>query len=275
MARQRLGTVAGPRNGLSPHAPYTVCTELLDALVGLSASDRVPLAMHLAESQEELELLRHGAGPLKQLLQDREAWNPKAIRPGSRPLDYLRTLSCAHRAIVVHGNYLDEEEIAFVAANATKMCVVYCPRSHDWFGHTSYPLEKMLAAGAVVALGTDGRGSNPDLSLLAEMRRVACKHPSVDRRAILAMGTLNGANALGIDGEVGSIEPNKDADLTVVALPNRDARDPHELLLDSAEPVIGCYCRGLSLSPDLPNRRSNSSSTSKSDTLQNESNTRK
>ncbi len=231
--------------GLSPHAPYSVNAELLAAIVALSANERAPLAMHLAESREELELLQAGTGPLRDLLDERNAWDPMSIQPGSRPMDYLRLLAKAARTLVVHGNYLDDEEISFLGANASHMSVVYCPRSHDWFGHSPYPLEKMLATGAMFALGTDGRGSSPDLSLLAEMRRAAEKHPTVGFDRILQMGTLSGAKALGLEHCTGSIEPGKRADLTMVALPDGDATDPHELLFNSTQPVVGCYCRGL------------------------------
>ncbi len=103
----------------------------------------------------------------------------------------------------------------------------------------------MLAAGVTVALGTDGRGSSPDLSLLAEMRFAARRHPGVGLDQILRMGTILGAKALGREEDVGLLVPGKRADLAVVALPGRDAADPHELLFDSAEPVVACYCRGV------------------------------
>ena len=124
---------------------------------------------------------------------------------------------------MIHGNYLDDEEIGLLAAGAARMAAVYCPRSHDWFAHRAYPLQKMLAAGDLVALGTDGRGSSPDLSILAEMRFAARCHPAVGRGQILTMGTLAGARALGREREAGSLEPGKRADLAVVALPDRDA----------------------------------------------------
>ena len=143
---------------------------------------------------------------------------------------------------MIHGNYLDDEEIAFLGANRRQMAVVYCPRTHDWFAHDAYPLEKMLAAGVTVALGTDGRGSSPDLNLLGEMRFAAQRHPAVGMDEILRMGTIYGARALGQEVIVGSLTPGKRADLTVVALPDRDAADPHELLFDSEEPVAACYC---------------------------------
>jgi aminodeoxyfutalosine deaminase len=234
----------GKRLGLSPHAPYSVHPELLAAVVRLSQNHRVPVAMHLAESPEELELLRRAAGPLREFLEELGAWDAAAVQPGTRPLDYLRSLATAHRALVVHGNYLDDEEIAFLGKRAERMSVVYCPRSHDWFGHRIYPLQRMLAAGATVALGTDGRGSSPDLSLLNEMRFAAQRHPGVALRGILRMATINGARALGREADLGSLSPGKRADLAIVALPERSEADPHELLFDPAATVVACYCRG-------------------------------
>jgi len=235
---------AGTR-GLSPHAPYSVHPDLLAAVVELSNRHKIPVAMHLAESPEELELLRHGGGPLRIFLEELGAWDATAIPRGTRPLDYLRLLANAHRALVVHGNYLDDEEIAFLGAAADRMSVVYCPRTHDWFAHRDYPLQKLLAAGATVALGTDGRGSSPDLSLLSEMRFAARKHPGVPLADILRMATIHGARALGRETELGSLAPGKRADLAIVSLPDRSAADPHELLFDPAASVVSCYCRGV------------------------------
>jgi aminodeoxyfutalosine deaminase len=233
------------RAGLSPHAPYSVHLNLLTALVEVSNRHDIPLAMHLAESPEELELLQNGGGPLRTFLEELGAWDATVIPQGARPLDYLRLLANAHRALVVHGNYLDEEEIEFLGAHAERMSVVYCPRTHDWFAHRDYPLQKLLTAGAAVALGTDGRGSSPDLSLLSEMRFAAQEHSAVPLADILKMGTMQGARALGREAEFGSLAPGKRADLAIVALPDRSAADPHKLLFDPAASVVACYCRGV------------------------------
>jgi cytosine/adenosine deaminase-related metal-dependent hydrolase len=256
--------------GLSPHAPFSVHPELLSAIVALSASKKIPLAMHLAESREEMDLLRYGTGPLRMFLEEIGAWDATAIQPGIRVLGYLKSLASAHRALIIHGNYLDDEEIAFLGSKHERMAAVYCPRTHDWFARGEYPLQKMLAAGVVVALGTDGRGSSPDLSLLAEMRHAARRHPGVGLDRILRMGTLDGAKALGQERDVGSLERGKQADLAIVALPDREVADPYALLFDSEEPVIGRYCCGeeTCLNPDFPKRLSSSSSTSVSETPQ-------
>ena len=234
------------RLGLSPHAPYTVHPELLRRAVALSQSQHVPLAMHVAESCEEIELLATGSGPLRAMLEEFGAWSADAIPVESRPLDYLQRLAEADRALLIHGNYLDAEEIDFIAARRRRMSIVYCPRTHHRFGHDAYPLAKMLAADALVALGTDSRASNPDLDLLAEMRHVA-EHHAVAPSRIVEMGTINGAMALGVADEVGSLEPGKFADLAIVRLPDAARNDPYESLFDLRSTVVSTYHRGQPL----------------------------
>ncbi len=231
------------RPGLSPHAPYSVHPRLFVVPVILSAEEQVPLSFHLAESQEEIELLREGTGPLRELLEELGAWEEGLITADARPLVYLRALEPAHRTLIVHGNYLDDEEIEFLAAQADRMSVVYCPRTHAFFAHDPYPLEKMLAAGVNVALGTDSRASSPDLSILAEMRHIAAHFPAIDRDTILRLGTLHGAKALGRDHDIGSLEPGKSADLATVELPDH-CDDPYTLLFNSDRPVSATWRQG-------------------------------
>jgi aminodeoxyfutalosine deaminase len=216
--------------GLSPHAPYTVSPDLLARLIALASRDGLPVAMHLAESTDELELLAAGTGPLQQLLDERSMWDATAIPQGSRPLAYLQALTKAPRALVIHGNYLDAEEQAFLANYAERMSLIYCPRTHTYFGHAPYPLAELLTAGVRVAVGTDSRASNPDLSLLGEMRCVASKHPGVAPSTVLRLGTLAGAEALGREGEAGSITPGKRAHLIAVPLPGQARSNPDDLL---------------------------------------------
>lgn len=237
--------IAGPpvakhwASGLSPHAPYSTPWQLVAALCG-----RWPVAMHLAESREELELLETHAGPFRQLLDDLGIWRDDAFPRSPGVFWYLQQLARSPHALVVHGNYLSDEEIAFVAQHGQSMSVVYCPRTHAYFQHEPYPLAKLLAAGVNVALGTDSRASNPDLSLLAEMRHVA-QHQPIAPDVVLRLGTIHGALSLGMFAEVGSIESGKRADLAVVALPDGDARDPHDLLFATNLPCRATYWGGV------------------------------
>jgi len=203
---------------VSPHAPYSMRLALVEAAVARCVERRVPVAMHLAESREELELLRDGCGPFADLLRELGAWDPTAIPAGTTVLDYLRLLSRAERSLVVHGNYLTPHEIEFLVANADRMSVIYCPRTHTYFAHDEHPLPQLLAAGANVALGTDGRCTNPDLDLLAEMRTVARTFPELPPERILQLGTLDGARALGLADDAGSLVVGKPADFVAVAV---------------------------------------------------------
>jgi cytosine/adenosine deaminase-related metal-dependent hydrolase len=212
------------RPGLSPHAPYTVGPEFLRNACELSAATRTPVAMHVAESTAELELLASHSGELVELLQSLGAWRPDAIPRGIRPLDYLELLATAHRSLVIHGNFLAASEINLIAAHRERMSLVYCPRTHSYFQHGRYPLAQMLAAGARVAVGTDSRASNPDLRLLEEVRHAARQHPDVPPHEVLKLGTLYGAESLGLARRLGSITPGKDARLAVVPI------DPASLL---------------------------------------------
>ena len=231
------GATTSWRPGLAPHSPYSVNPELLARTCPLSRQHQVPLAMHLAESREELELLQSGTGPFVPLLEAFEAWYPDAIPRGSRPLDYLRVMAQAHRALVIHGNYLGPEDFTFLAARTARMSVVYCPRTHAYFGHDPYPLPEMLAAGVNVAVGTDSRASSPNLDLWEDLRHIRRAFANVAPVDILRMGTLCGAAALGLEHEYGSLTPGKAAAVTVIPLPDDKARDPYELALESPGPV--------------------------------------
>lgn len=223
------GNPASFRRGLSPHAPYTVHPDLLQRVCRLSAETKTPLAMHLAESSAELELLRSHSGPLVERLKELGAWHPGSLPRGLRPLDYLEMLAAADQVLVIHGNFLVRDEMEFIAARRDRMTVVYCPRTHAYFPHGDYPLAEMLSSGVRVAIGTDSRASNPDLSILSELRHIARNHPSIAPEEILKMGTLNGAEALGLADRLGSLTPGKLAAFAVVPIPDTEG-DPYELL---------------------------------------------
>lgn len=210
---------------LSPHAPYSVHPEMLRQLVQLTQEQDVPLAMHLAETRDELQLLADGTGPFRELLESFGAWRNGVLPANAKPLDYLRMLAEAPRALVVHGNYLSNEECEFLA-DAPGMSLIYCPRTHYYFGLEPHPWRTVVAGGGNVALGTDGRGSNPDLSLWRELQFLAKRHAEVDVIELLRLGTINGARALGLDNFTGSLQPGKSADLAVVRLqPGSSAND--------------------------------------------------
>lgn len=217
--------------GLSPHSPYSTCGPLLERAIELSQAQKIPLAMHLAESSDEMRLLREGDGPIRELLEQFAPWDTSNLA-GRHPMDYIRMLGDAHRAIIIHGNYLDEMSIAMLAQRRDRMSVVFCPRCHARFGHPRYPLEEMLRDSVRVALGTDGRVSTSDLNVWAEMQRVADDYPNLSGETILQMGTLDGAEALGQGERYGAIRPGAAGSFAVARFPG----SPYDIL-DSVDPV--------------------------------------
>lgn len=192
--------------GLSPHAPQTVCPALLEAVVKMD----VPMAMHLAETPEEIEFLATGGGPLTELMRKADPeYDPQKVRLGKRPMDYLKLLSEAPKTLVIHGNYLDDEELKFLAERRETMAVAYCPRCHDYFGHNvsgEYPLRKMLDLGVRVLLGTDSLASAPDLSIIAEMKYLLQHHPEIPAETVFRMGTIDGAAFFGLKDGLGTLQ---------------------------------------------------------------------
>lgn len=229
--------------GVSPHAPYTVHPELLAWLVGFASKHELPVAMHLAESREELELLACGAGPFQELLEERSMWDPHAIARGSRPLDYLKVLARAPRTLVVHGNFLNGAEIDFLAHHRDTMSVVFCPRTHRYFGHPPHPLPELLKRGVRVALGTDSRASNPDLSLLAEVQTVHAIFPDIAPATVVRMATDDAAAALGMGHAAGQLAPGRSADLVAVSCEGAGA-DPFAAIASPTAKVAAVWCAG-------------------------------
>jgi cytosine/adenosine deaminase-related metal-dependent hydrolase len=225
------------RPGLSPHAPYSVRHSLFRAAANRSRTGKIPLAIHLAETEEELQLLREHTGPFAEFLRGFGAWDASGfVSSVEDVMQWCRRADCA---VIAHGNFLNP-----TMPRPKNTTVVYCPRTHHAFGHVQYPLHQFINSGVRIALGTDSLASNPDLSILAEMRFVHERYPDLAGDVFLRMATLSGAEALGWSNETGSLRPGKSADLVVLELPNVDVADPYQLLLRSELPVVGTLCRG-------------------------------
>lgn len=188
----------------APHAPYTVSDGPLEKLRVLSDEMDIPVHMHVHEIAHEVS----------------EAEANYGLRPLQR-LDRLGLLSPAMMA--VHMTQLTAEDIELVAERGCH--VVHCPESNLKLASGFCPVQQLTDAGINVALGTDGAASNNDLDMFGEMRTAALLGKAVAQDAAalsaadtLRMATLNGARALGLGDEIGSLEPGKWADLCAVNL---------------------------------------------------------
>ena len=216
------------RIGVSPHAPYTVSGPLYAAVAAWAGAEGLPLAVHLAESPAESELLLHGTGPFA------EGWRERGIPlpagPGCSPVEWLeRHGVLGERTLCIHVVQAHQADLARLARSAA--AVAHCPLSNAAHGHGAAPLAGFLAHGIRVGLGTDSVLSVGMPDLLAEAR-VARRLAGLDADATLALATLGGARALRLEAEVGSLEPGKWGDCAII-LPQSQAGGPAEQVLES------------------------------------------
>jgi cytosine/adenosine deaminase-related metal-dependent hydrolase len=241
---KQLGGFVGDRVriGVSPHAPYTVSGQLFRGVSEWAHSEQLPLAVHAAESAAESEFLLGGAGPFA------EAWCARGIplpSPGGRtPMRWLAEHGVlSERTLCIHAVQLDQGDIDLLADSGA--AVAHCPLSNRAHGHGNAPLEKLLARGVRVGLGTDSVVSVGRLDLLAEARVAAGLAPSLDADALIDRCTLSGARALGLDSETGSLTPRKWADCTVVRISGDRGGTPAQRVLASGpRDVLRTYAGG-------------------------------
>lgn len=205
----------GDEGGLSPHAPYSVHVDALPDVVAASRHRRLPLAMHVAETEDETRFLQHGDGPFAAFLDVIGKGHPFPRPPRMRPVEYVDAHGLlAAGCVVVHGNDLDDDDVARLAAHATP--VVYCHGTHRHFDRPPHRLLDLLAAGVPVALGTDSSASNDGVDLWNELRRLVVDRPDVRPDVALRCATVGGRVALRMPLGPATFESGDDAAGVVV-----------------------------------------------------------
>ncbi len=196
---------------ISPHSPYSVSRDLLARI----ARTRSRVSFHLAESEDEVEFLKKGHGKMEELLKSLGKWDPAWKPPGISPLRYFHEIGLLHeKAIAVHMVWVEEED--YPVLDKTKPNICLCPRSNDRLNNGLPPVYDYQKMGINLCLGTDGLGSNNDLSILNEMKYLKKCFPKLEDKVILRMGTLGGAIALGLEKKLGTIEPGKGNKFAIV-----------------------------------------------------------
>ncbi|PPV34218.1 TRZ/ATZ family hydrolase [Ectopseudomonas oleovorans] len=192
------------RIAFGPHAPYTVSDDKLEQIRVLADELDAGIHMHVHETAQEVA----------------EA----VAKHGERPLARLARLGLlGPRFQAVHMTQIDDEDLALLVEH--NCSIVHCPESNLKLASGFCPVERLWQAGVNVAIGTDGAASNNDLDLLGETRTaallakaVAGSATALNAHSALRMATLNGARALGLETQTGSLEPGKLADVVAFDL---------------------------------------------------------
>ncbi|MBB6732194.1 amidohydrolase [Cohnella sp. CBP 2801] len=201
---------------IGPHAPYTCPPEPLREAIGLAERLKLPIHVHLAETKEEVAVLRE--------------------KYGRTPTEYLHETGLFERVhvLLAHAVHLSERDIGLLAG--MRGGIAHNPVSNLKLGCGIAPVSSMTGQGLVVGLGTDGAGSATTLDLFEEIKAAAWlqKLGREDPTALpaleaLRMVTIGGAELLGIADKVGTLEPGKQADLLLVDLNKPHLRPVHSL----------------------------------------------
>jgi 5-methylthioadenosine/S-adenosylhomocysteine deaminase len=184
------------------HSPYICLPETLRTIKAVTRRHDSLFLIHLAETREEVALLKE--------------------RYGKKPTQHLHDLDLLDKATVAaHCIWLEEDELDLLAQFGVK--VTHDPESNMKLGAGVAPVPEMLRRGIDVGLGTDGCASNNNLDLFGEMGMCAKLHkvftadPTVmQAERVLEMATLGGARVLGMSDQIGSIAPGKCADIILV-----------------------------------------------------------
>ena len=189
---------------VAPHAMYTLDTATLKAIRALADRTRAPVIIHLAETADEIATAR--------------------TRHKMTPVRYLESIGFwGPRTLAAHGVWLSPADMSLLARR--RVGVAHNPESNMKLASGAAKVVAMRRAGIPVGLGTDGAASNNDLDMFEAMRQAAflAKLQTMDPRALpartaLEMATIEGARALGMDADIGSLEPGKRADLIAVSM---------------------------------------------------------
>ncbi|MFP5261083.1 MAG: amidohydrolase family protein [Blastocatellia bacterium] len=206
---------------VSPHSPYTVSADLFRRVSEYAARESLDMAIHTAESEAEQQMMLTGGGEFAEGLRARGIpWDPPAVST----VKYFHSLGVLQIApLLIHCVRVDDEDLSLMAQSRSR--AAHCPKSNAKLGHGVAPLARMLESNIRVGLGTDSVASNNRLDLIDEARFCALMHRGLSRDhallgadEVLRLATIEGARALGLEREVGSLEVGKQADLIAIDL---------------------------------------------------------
>lgn len=234
--------------GIEPHAPYSLDLTGFRRCVEIARQNHLPITTHLAETPDESEFLAQHSGPFRKLWDFMGDWDNTVSTHSGGVISAMQSVGLLDLpALLAHVNYASDAELALLAQSPAT--VVYCPRTHAYFGHPPHRFRDMLARGINVAIGTDSTASSPNLNLLEDLRLVHRLHPDLTSEELLSFVTTRPAKALGMAGQLGAIEKGLHADLAVF---QADGPDTLMDIIESTPSARQVYIAGEKVWPEEP-----------------------
>ncbi|MCL5291383.1 MAG: amidohydrolase family protein [Actinobacteria bacterium] len=231
--------------GIAPHSPYTVSPPLFLAASRFARDNNFILCTHLAGSKAEYDFVKYGSGAFATIYRDLVGWNHLLWQPtGASPVKYLEQWEVFDYGpvLAVHCIHLDAADIDILEKYG--VAVAHCPGCAAKLAMGVAPLAEFMERGLRIGMGTDSPASNNTMDVFDEMRigllLQRATNTTVDNLSaenFVQMATVGGAEAIGLDGSVGSLEPGKTADVIAVDLSHSHqvpARDPYSALVYTA-----------------------------------------
>ncbi len=210
---------------LTPHAPYSCPTELLNLLFkNVNAND--PLTIHMQESLDELQFCKDKSGPLTEFFNDSGISFADFMPFGEvSPLQKLVPLFPQNKLQLVHNTYTTETEIQQANSIHPNLFWCVCIGANLFINNKIPPVDLMYKNNCTITIGTDSLASNTQLSILEEVKCIHKHFPSIPFESLVKAATLNGAAFLGIENRVGKIKVGYKPGL--VLLENINIHQPH------------------------------------------------
>jgi cytosine/adenosine deaminase-related metal-dependent hydrolase len=243
---------------IAPHTPYSVCPALIRKALEWSREKNLPLLIHISESQAECRWIAKSDADLDKFLQEAFRCELPALPwkgHGLSPVQHLANNGLLDSNILAaHVVQVDDEDIETLSRH--KVSAVHCPRSNSRLRNGVSPFKKLVAAGIKMSLGTDSAASTDSLDILEEASFAWDLHRAIDPEFSLKAKdavyylTLGAAKALGMETEIGSLEPGKKADFAIFSLedqPEMAKSRPHECLIYGGVKLKDLVVNGLKL----------------------------
>ncbi|HMR46761.1 MAG TPA: amidohydrolase family protein [Bacteroidia bacterium] len=199
---------------ISPHAPYTVTPLLFQKINKVKAS---LITIHNQETESENTLFQTGTGDLKNFF-ELNGNNLSHIKANGRNSiqNYVPWLNFCNEIIFVHNTFSSDEDIRLTIKNVNKAWWCFCPNANLYIENTLPDIERISKATENILIGTDSLASNEQLSILSEIKKITNKFPAITLQQLLTWSTFNGAQALKMDNNLGSLEKGKKPGLVLI-----------------------------------------------------------